>query len=69
MVNVKEFTLKSNQKHLVLLCLPELFPTGEFGEYHEHEVPLTSSECVKSRLKNKDSRYRKKAEYVFYLHD
>ena len=65
MVNVKEFPLKSNQS------FPELFPTGEFGEYHMHDrkVPLTSSEYVKSRLKNKDSRYRKKAEYVFYLHD
>ena len=51
------------------MCFPELFPTGEFGEYHDCEVPLTSSEYVKSRLKNKDSRYRKKAEYVFYLHD
>ena len=63
-LNVKEFPLKSNQKHLDSMCFPELFPTGEFGEYHDREVPLTSSEYVKSRLKNKDSRYRKKAEYA-----
>ena len=60
-MNIKEFPLKSNQKHLDLMCFPELFPTGEFGEYHDREVPLTSSEYVKSRLKNKDSRYRKKS--------
>ena len=48
MVNVKEFPLKSNQKHLDLMCFPELFPTGGFGEYHDREVPLTSSEYVKS---------------------
>ena len=69
MVNVKEFPLKINQKHLDLMCFPELFPTGEFGEYHDREVPLTSLEYVKSGHKNKDSRYRKKAEYFFYLHD
>ena len=67
LVNVKEYPLKSNQKHLDLMCFPELFPTGEFGEYHDNEVPLTSSEYVKSRLKNKNSLYRKKAEYVFNL--
>ena len=26
-------------------------------------------EYIKSKLQNKDSRYRKKAEYVFFLHD
>ena len=43
MVNVKEYPLKSNQKHLDLMCFPELFPTGEFDEYHDREVHLTNS--------------------------
>ena len=60
---------QSYQKHLDSMCFSELFPIGEFGEYHDHETPLTNAKYIKSRLKNKDSRYRKKAEYIFYLHD
>ena len=54
-VNVKEFPLKNNQKHLDLMCFPELFPTGAFGEYHDREVPLTSSEYVNPGLKTRTS--------------
>ena len=49
------------------MCFPALFPTGHFGKYHPREVKLSHSEYVKSRLLNKDSRFRKDPQYVFYL--
>ena len=48
-------------------CFPELFPTGEFGEYHDREGPLTSSEYVKSKTRTRATERRQ--SYVFYLHD
>ena len=67
MVNIDEYPIKSNQQYIDLLCFPDLYPTGEFGEHHSRELALTSSEFVKSKLQNKDSRYRKKPEYIFFL--
>ena len=49
------------------MCFPNLFPTGRFGEFHPRDEHLSFSEYVKSRLNNKDSRYRKSSEYLFYL--
>ena len=49
------------------MCFPVLFPTGRFGEFHPRQEKLSHSEYIKSRLLNKDSRFRKDAQYVFYL--
>ena len=49
------------------MCFPVLFPTGKFGEFHPRKEKISHSEYVKSRLLNKDSRFRKEAQYVFYL--
>ena len=68
MVDVEEFPIKSNQMHVDLMCFPDLFPTGQFGEYHYRDIPLRNADYIKSKLLNKDSRYRKKAEYIFWLH-
>ena len=65
--NVQEDPLDNRQKYLVVMCFPVLFPTGHFGKYHPREVKLSHSEYVKSRLLNKDSRFRKDPQYVFYL--
>ena len=67
MVHVAEYPLKSCQQHLDVMCFPDLFPTGQCGEHEPRDVRLSFSEYIKSRLYNKDSRYRKKAEYIFYL--
>ena len=66
-VNIKESPLDNRQKHLDLMCFPTLFPTGAFGENHLREKPISCSEYTKSRLLNKDSRFRKCPQYVFYL--
>ena len=65
--NVQEDPLDNRQKYLDVMCFPVLFPTGHFGKYHPREVKLSHSEYVKSRLLNKDSRFRKDPQYVFYL--
>ena len=67
LIDVKENALDNRQKYLDVLCFPDLFPTGHFGECHPREVHITKSEYAKSRLLNKDSRFRKDPAYVFYL--
>ena len=67
LMNVKEDSLSDKLKHLDVLCFPTLFPSGKFGESHDLSVPISPSEIAKSCLLNKDSRFRKDSQYVFYL--
>ena len=64
-MNVKEDALSNKLKHLDMLCFPTLFPSGRFGESHDRSTPISLSEFVKSRLLNRDSRFRKDSQYVF----
>ena len=66
-LSVKEHPIDNRQQHLDVMCFPVLFPTGKFGEFHPRQEKLSHSEYIKSRLLNKDSRFRKDAQYVFYL--
>ena len=67
LLNVKEDPIDNRQQYLDVMCFPTLFPTGKFGEHHPRAVKLSHSEHIKSRLLNKDSRFRKEPQYVFYL--
>ncbi len=67
MLSVNESPLDNRQQHLDAMCFPVLFPTGKFGKFHPREVKLSHSEYIKLRLYNKDSHFRKDAQYVFYL--
>ena len=67
LLNVREDPIDNRQQHLDVMCFPVLFPTGRFGKYHPRDVKISHSEYVKSRLLNKDSRFRKDPQYVFYL--
>ena len=67
LLNVREEPIDNRLKYLDVMCFPVLYPNGTFGEYHPRKVKLSSSEFIKSRLYNKDSRFRKDASYVFYL--
>ena len=67
MQNVKDCPIESRQRHLDVMCFPTLFPSGQFGEFHPREIHLSASEYAKSRLLNKDSRFRKDPQYVFFL--
>ena len=49
------------------MCFPHLFPNGRFGEFHPHDVKISSSEYAKSRLPNKDSMFQKDPQHVFFL--
>ena len=66
-LSVTEDPINNKQQHLDVMCFPVLFPTGQFGKFHPCREKLSHSEYVKSRLLNKDSRFRKDAQYVFYL--
>ena len=59
--------ISNRQQHLDVMCFPCLFPTARFGEFHPRKEKLSPSEHIKSRLLNKDSRFRKDAQYVFFL--
>ena len=63
-LSVTEDPINNKQQHLDVMCFPVLFPTGQF---HSRKEKLSHSEYIKSRLLNKDSRFRKDAQYVFYL--
>ena len=67
LLSVREEPLSNRQKYLDVMCFPCLFPDGNFGKYHPRRVNLSHSEYIKSRLLNKDSRFRKDPQYVFYL--
>ena len=64
---VKEEPIESSQKYLDVMCFPTLFPEGNFGKFHDRQKIFSHSEYIKSRLLNKDSRFRKDPRYVFYL--
>ena len=68
LLNVREQAIDDRQSHLDLMCFPNLFPTVRFGENHPRQVKLDFSEYVKSRLLNKDSRFRKTSQFVFRLY-
>ena len=51
--------MDNRQKYLDVMCFPGLFPNGHFGEFHPREEK-SLSQYIKSRLLNKDSRFRKK---------
>ena len=67
LLHVTEEPVSNKQQHLDVMCFPVLFPNGRFGEFHPRKEKLTNSEYIKSRLYNKDSRFRKDPQYVFYL--
>ena len=67
MLSVTEEPLDDRMKHLDVMCFPGLFPDGKFGEFHARDPKLSNAEYVKSRLLNKESRFRKDAQYVFFL--
>ena len=64
---MREEPIDNRLQHLDIMCFPVLFPTGEFGQFHPRAHKLSHSEYIKSRVLNKDSRFRKDAQYVFYL--
>ena len=59
LMNVKEDALSNKLKQLDVLCFSTLFPSGKFGESHDHSIPISVSEFAKSHLLNKDSRFIK----------
>ena len=67
LMDVQEDAISNKFKHLDVLCFPALFPTGRFGESHPRDNAISVSEFAKSHLLNKDSRFRKDDQYVFYL--
>ena len=67
LMNMQEEPIDSRQKYLDVMCFPTLFPDGNFGKYHDRQKKISHSEYIKSRLLNKDSRFRKDPRYVFYL--
>ena len=62
-----EDPINNKQQHLDVMCFLVLFPTGQFGKFHPQKEKLSHSEYIKSLLLNKDSRFLKDAQYVFYL--
>ena len=64
--------IDNRQEHLDLLCFPTLFPTGQYGEHHPRQSypaqTLSFSEYIKSKLLNKDSRFRRNHSYCLHYY-
>ena len=48
LVNIKEDALDNQQRYLDVMCFPDLFLSGRFGEYHPREVPITKASMPKA---------------------
>ena len=68
MNRVQEFPLDSRQEHLDVLAFPSLFPDGNFGEHHFRQQTIKPAEYAKSKLINKDARFRKDQQYLLFLY-
>jgi len=67
LLTVHELSMDNRLHFLDKLCFPTLFPTGHFSEFHPCLEKLTFSEYVKSRLLNKDLRFRKNPQFLLSL--
>ncbi len=66
-MNVEEQLIDNRHKFLDIMCIPTLFLDGSCGKHHQQDHKLSHSEYIKSRLLNKDSRFRKEPRYVSLL--
>ena len=67
LLDIKEDPLDNRQKHLDVIRFPVLLPDGNFGKYQPRQVKFNDSEYIKSRLLNKDSRFRKDPQYISFF--
>ncbi|XP_073991833.1 uncharacterized protein [Rhodnius prolixus] len=55
-------------KNLDYLTFPHLFPKGRFGKFDvNRNIPLSDAEYRKTRILNKDGRFRRDPCYLFHL--
>ena len=47
-------------------AFPQLFPKGEFGFNYDRTVKLTPKKYFNARILNKDNRFAKNIEYLFF---
>lgn len=70
MLKVEDNPIDYREKYIDLLCFPDLYVNGMYGQFHERQVKLTSAEFIKCRLMSKHSQFRLNQQYLFYLlHD
>ncbi|XP_054266849.1 uncharacterized protein LOC128989020 [Macrosteles quadrilineatus] len=70
MLKVNEPPISHENKEIDVLCFPDLYPEGKFGQFHSRETKLSSAEFIKCRLLSKHSQFRLNQQYLFYLlHD
>lgn len=67
MLKVNAAPIDNRNKDLDTLCFPDLFNEGKYGQFYDRETKITSAEFIKSRSTSKDSRFRLKQQYLFYL--
>ncbi|KAI5733727.1 hypothetical protein M8J76_015236 [Diaphorina citri] len=70
MLKVNAAPIDSRERQIDVLCFPDLFVEGRFGQFHNRFVKLTSAEFIKTVLTSADARFRLNQQYLFYLlHD
>jgi len=67
MLKVQDMPLDNREKNLDLMCFPDLYPFGMYGQHETRQVKLHDYEFIKCRLISKHPQYRLNRQYLFYL--
>lgn len=67
MLKVQDMLLDNREKNLDLMCFPDLYPFGMYGQHETRQVKLHDYEFIKCRLISKHPQYRLNPQYLFYL--
>lgn len=67
MDKIRTNSLSIYDNHLDLKSFPELYPTAENGLRDARSIALAPSDFIKSRLLNKNSKFRRNINYIFHL--
>ena len=57
----------SRTKNLDLMCFPDLYPYGKYGQHHERSRKLRDYDYIRSRLSSAHPQFRLNKQFLFFL--
>lgn len=67
MLKVNTAPIDARDKDLDVKCFPHLYVEGKYGQFHNRQQKVTSSEFIKARLMSKHPQFRLNQQYLFFL--
>ena len=59
--------LPSRSQNIDLMCFPDLYPYGKYGQYHKRSRKLSDYNFIRSRLLSAYPQFRLNRQYLFFL--